>query len=194
MTKGNLFLECKSSSFLKNKSWGWGGEDGSGEVGHETHLVPQIHWTCIYMWNYLPSKLAEGWPKNPRFQYRKKIFMKLDRTQKRRKKKKRREKEKQSRLGPPPHTPRRELEKEEKQTNLCTLRNPPHRRGGQPRQRNFGGLEKSTAIGLKQLKWKWSSTNSQCHHPAFPNHKQRQTPTKNWNYSFGDQTRRENWN
>ena len=25
-------------------------EDG-GVVGHEAHLLPEIHWKCIYMWN-----------------------------------------------------------------------------------------------------------------------------------------------
>ena len=62
-----------------------------------------------------------------------------------------------------------------KQTNKIPHpeKSPSHQWGDQPRQRrNFGVLEENTAIELKQLKWKWSSTNSQCHCPALPNQRQ----------------------
>ena len=59
-----------------------------------------------------------------------------------------------------------------KQIKICTLINPLHQQEDQLRQRKiFGVLEENTAIRLKQLKWKWSSTNGQCHSPALPNHK-----------------------
>ena len=47
----------------------------------------------------------------------------------------------------------------------------PHHQGNRlGNKRNFRVFEENTAISVKQLKWKQSSTNDLCYHPAFTNH------------------------
>ena len=78
-------------------------------------------------------------------------------------------------------------------TKLCTMKSPPHQWGDQPRQRRkFAELE-NTAFGVKQLKWKWSSTNSHCHCPVLPNRKWWRIGARNWNSTFRGQNRTESW-
>ena len=68
----------------------------------------------------MPRKFAECWQKNPGFQKRKKIFMKLGRTKERRKKK---EKRRNKACWDP--SPWERAGKRGK-TKFCTLRSPPH--------------------------------------------------------------------
>ena len=120
-------------------------KDG-GIVAHETHLLQQIHWKYIYMWNYSHRKFAKTWQKTSGLWQSKKNFMKPDRTKERKKRNKR----KWDRIC----SPRREVEK----GKLLHPWKFPYQWGDQSRWEGELWI-----IDVKQLKLKQSSRNSQCY-------------------------------
>ena len=152
-------------------------KDGGGGKGCDVYLLPQIHQKSIYTETTCRENLLNSDKRN---QYsdrdkKKKNFTKLGRTKERKKKG---ENGETKQLGT--HTHGRELEMEGEKKNLHALRSPPHQQGDRIRQRrNIGVLEENTATGVKQIKWKQSSTNGQCHCLPLPKYEQRWTEAGN---------------
>ena len=63
--------------------------------------------------------------------------------------------------------------------------------GKSPQQQREQPGQEKTEIFVKPLKWKQSSTNGQCYHPALPSSILIQAGVGNKNSGLGDQTQRE---
>lgn len=163
-----------------------GTEDGSGEVGCEAHLLPQITnplkiHLCVELFTQKNLLKAEQRTQDSNREW----------TSSRNWAGHKKEEKTRNKAGQHPrpwHGARKGG-----RTNKETLHpeKSPHQQGAQPRQElgNTAGEQSNwnKAVEMEMLLY------SQCHHPAPSNHKQGWTGARNCKSTFGDQTQTENW-